>query len=103
MSAFPVPALHGTRPAPSTPGSRPYPDQHALDMLDRGFRHDAMAEIEDVRASEHGRKDHVDALLQGRAASHEGERVEIALRGEARRQTGQHRRGIEGPIEGDAI
>ena len=68
----------------------PHLGQHALDMRDRGFRHDAVAEIEDVRASAHRRKNRVDAALQRLAAGDEGERVEVALRGEGLRQAGQH-------------
>src|ERR1700724_4092352 len=60
----------------------PHPLDHLLDMRDRGFRLDAVAEVEDQPAAGVIRKHVVDRLIQRRAAGDQRQRIEIALDGD---------------------
>src|SRR5882724_786527 len=61
---------------------RPYPLHHLLDMRDRGFRLNAVAEVEDQPAAGVVRQHVVDGAIERGAAGDQGERIEIALNGD---------------------
>src|SRR5436853_5435458 len=58
---------------------RPYPLQHLLNMRDRGFRLDAMAQIENQAAAGEICKHVVDRLVERGAARDQRQRIEISL------------------------
>src|SRR5665213_2202696 len=60
-------------------GMRPHPLDHLLDMRDRGFRLDTVAEIEDQPAFGVIRQHVVDRPVERSAAGDQRQRVEIAL------------------------
>src|ERR1700694_4403117 len=61
---------------------RPYPLQHLLDVSNRGFRLDAVAEIEDQTAFGVVRQHVVDRGIERGAAGDQHQRIEIALNGD---------------------
>src|ERR1700731_681561 len=79
-----IPAVAGmtadTKPSAPTP---PHPLQHLLDMRDRGFRQDTVAEVEDQPAAGEIRKHVIDRLIERRATRDQRQRIEIALNGDA--------------------
>jgi hypothetical protein len=58
-----------------------HPPDHPLDMRDRGFRQDAVAEIEDQPSFRVVRQHIVDRAIERRAARDQRQRIEIALHG----------------------
>ena len=62
---------------------RPHPLQHLLDMRDRGFRLNAVAEVEDQPAAGVICQHVVDRAVERRAAGDQRQRIEIALHGDA--------------------
>ncbi len=80
-----------------------HPRDQALHVGDRGFRNDAVAEVEDVRAAAGRGEDVVDSAVQSLSAGDEGERVEVALRRRARRQGRQRARRVERPVERERV
>ena len=62
---------------------RPHPFHHLLDMRDRGFRLDAVAEVEDQTAGGEIRQHVVDGAIQRSAARDQYQRIEIALHRDA--------------------
>ena len=81
----------------------PHLRDHRLDMIDRRLRHDAVAEIEDVRAAAGGAQDRVDAVPERIAAGDERQRIEVALRREPLRKLGQEQVRLERPVERDRV
>src|ERR1700693_2529067 len=61
----------------------PHPLQHLLDMRDRSFRLDAVAEVEDQPALCVVRKHVIDRLIECGAAGDQRQGIEIALDGDA--------------------
>src|ERR1700722_15010644 len=68
-----------TTVAADSPLIRPHPLDHPLDMGDRGFRLDAVAEVEDQPALAVIRQHVIDRLVERVAAGDQGQRIEIAL------------------------
>ena len=73
----------GRRIATLSPLIRPHPLDHLLDMRDRGFRLDAVAEVEDQPAAGEIRQHVVDRAIERSAAGDQRQRIEIALNGDA--------------------
>ncbi len=72
-------------------------------MRDRGFLKDAVAEIEDVRASGEGVKDTLDGRLQTLAAREERQGVEIALDRKLRRKLRVRPDRVDRLVETDRV
>ena len=66
-----------------SPPIPPHPLQHLLDMRDRGFGQDAVAEVEDQPAGRVICKHVVDRRIERRATGDQRQRIEIALNGYA--------------------
>src|SRR3954453_2063037 len=81
----------------------PHLRDHRLDMIDRRLRHDAVAEVEDVRAAAGGAQDRVDAVPERIAAGDERQRIEVALRREPLRKLRQEQVRLERPVERDRV
>ena len=75
----------------------------ALDMGDRRFRHDAMAEIEDERPARERLQNRVNGAIERRPAGDQHQRIEIALHRHAALHPLAHKTAIHHPIEADRI
>src|SRR4051794_35982283 len=75
-------ALRSIR-ATRLPLIRPHPLYHLLDMRDRGFRLDAVAEVENQSAASVVRQHVVDGTVERRTARNQRQRIEIALHRDA--------------------
>src|SRR4030081_1139064 len=82
-SAVPRSGAIGVPLAQSPPSSRPAnASQRLLDMRDRCFRQNAVAEVEDQRTLAVIFQDIVHRAIERRAAGEQRERIEVALHGD---------------------
>src|ERR1700722_15502169 len=72
-------------------------------MLDGGFGHDAVAEIENVGAACKAAQHPLDLLVEAPSASNQREGVEIALKREPFRQSGDRGLGLGRGVEANRI
>ena len=86
-----------------SPCIRPHPLQHLLDMRDRGFRLDAVAEIEDQPALRVIRQHVVDRAIERGAAGDQRQRIEIALHRDAVLHALADQRRLGRPVDADGI
>src|SRR4051794_1111748 len=88
---------------PRSSGSSPHPPQHPLHMRDRGFRQDAVAQIEDEGFCGERLEHLVDRAIERAAAGQQGERIEIALHRPTGLDAVARKAAIDHPIETDRI
>ena len=72
-------------------------------MRDRGFRGDAVAEVEDEPSLREVRQHVVDGAVERGTAGDQGERIEIALDGDPALHAFADQGGLRRPVDGDRI
>ena len=80
-----------------------HPGDQALDMLDRRFRQDAVAEIENMRAPLKAAQHALDLFVEAPSARNEREGIEIALERDPLGQSGDGGSGIGGGVEANRV
>src|SRR5262249_52368142 len=90
-------------PSTCAVASAPHAPHHLLDMGDRSFRQNAVAEVEDQPALRVVRQHIVDRAIERRAAGDQRQRIEIALDGDARLHALADEGRLGSPVDADSI